>query len=205
MNDEGYRPSRRALLGCIRGDMCGGCGAGLRGGAGGSCAARETSVGCGMYSQRTGKSIDTIYFADGRYVPEALAGNQLLHARLAREPDDEVRRAQRRQPRRDASGDGQRRALHDDLGLPDPRPTRMLPAAPPATPLHLRAMAADVRLPAAAASGKSRARPSPATAAASASTTARTSSTWIAGRSVPGTADVPLRREECRRVVNGNC
>ena len=25
-----------------------------------------------MYSQRTGESIDTIYFADGRYIPEAM-------------------------------------------------------------------------------------------------------------------------------------
>jgi uncharacterized protein YcbK (DUF882 family) len=71
MDNDDFRPSRRAVLGAF---------AGL-------CAVAATPVfakapgflrGAGdvrrvrMYSQRTGEAIDTIYFADGRYVPEAL-------------------------------------------------------------------------------------------------------------------------------------
>ncbi|MFO1140787.1 MAG: DUF882 domain-containing protein [Amaricoccus sp.] len=71
MNDEGYRPSRRALLGAFAG-ICAVAAAPVYAGVPGFLRGAGDVRRVRMYSQRTGESIDTIYFADGRYVPEAL-------------------------------------------------------------------------------------------------------------------------------------
>ncbi len=71
MNSDDFRPSRRALLGAL---------AGLAALAAAPVYAKAPGLlrGAGdirrvrMYSQRTGESLDTVYFADGRYIPEAI-------------------------------------------------------------------------------------------------------------------------------------
>lgn len=71
MENEKTRPSRRAVLGALAGFVTVAAAPvyarapGLLRGAG---DVRRIS----MYSQRTGESVDTIYFVNGRYVPEAL-------------------------------------------------------------------------------------------------------------------------------------
>jgi len=71
MNDEEYRPSRRALLGVFAG-LCAVAAAPVYAKAPGLLRRSGDVRRIRMYSQRTGESLDTIYFIDGRYVPEAL-------------------------------------------------------------------------------------------------------------------------------------
>lgn len=72
MNDEEFRPSRRAVLGVFAGLACIAAAPvyarapGLLRGAGDMRRVR-------MYSQRTGESVDTVYFANGRHIPEAIS------------------------------------------------------------------------------------------------------------------------------------
>ncbi|MBP7240978.1 DUF882 domain-containing protein, partial [Amaricoccus sp.] len=71
MTTDDFRPSRRALLGAF---------AGIAAIAAAPVYARAPGLlrGAGdvrrvrMYSQRTGESVDTVYFANGRYIPEAI-------------------------------------------------------------------------------------------------------------------------------------
>jgi len=71
MNPDEFSPSRRTLLGVI---------AGLATLAAAPVYARAPGLlrGAGdlrrvrMYSQRTGESLDTVYFANGKYIPEAV-------------------------------------------------------------------------------------------------------------------------------------
>jgi uncharacterized protein YcbK (DUF882 family) len=71
MSTEDFRPSRRAFLGAF---------AGLAAVAAAPVYARTPGLlrGAGdlrrirMYSQRTGESVDTVYFADGDYIREAV-------------------------------------------------------------------------------------------------------------------------------------
>ncbi len=71
MNPEVYRPSRRAFLGAL---------AGLAALAAAPVYAKAPGLlrGAGdirrvrMYSQRTGESLDTVFFANGQYIPEAI-------------------------------------------------------------------------------------------------------------------------------------
>ena len=71
MNDEEYRPSRRALLGVFAG-LCAVAAAPVYAKAPGLLRRSGDIRRVRMYSQRTGESIDTIYFIDGKYVQEAL-------------------------------------------------------------------------------------------------------------------------------------
>ena len=71
MNDEEYRPSRRALLGVFAG-LCAVAAAPVYAKAPGLLRRSGDVRRIRMYSQRTGESLDTIYFIDGRYVQEAL-------------------------------------------------------------------------------------------------------------------------------------
>ena len=71
MNDEEYRPSRRALLGVFAG-LCAVAAAPVYAKAPGLLRRSGDVRRIRMYSQRTGESLDTIYYIDGRYVQEAL-------------------------------------------------------------------------------------------------------------------------------------
>ena len=71
MDNEGYRPSRRAILGVFAG-LCVAAAAPVHAKSPGLLRGAGNIRRIRMYSQRTGESIDTIYFIDGRYVPEAL-------------------------------------------------------------------------------------------------------------------------------------
>ena len=71
MNEDDFRPSRRAVLGVFAG-LCAVAAAPVYGKAPGFLRGSGDIRRVRMYSQRTGESIDTIYFIDGRYVPEAL-------------------------------------------------------------------------------------------------------------------------------------
>ena len=71
MNDEEFRPSRRALLGVFAG-LCAVAAAPVYAKAPGLLRRSGDVRRIRMYSQRTGESLDTIYFIDGRYVQEAL-------------------------------------------------------------------------------------------------------------------------------------
>jgi uncharacterized protein YcbK (DUF882 family) len=72
MDMDEFRPSRRTLLGVF---------AGLCAVAAAPAYAKVPAFlrGAGdfrrvrMYSQRTGEAIDTVYYANGRYIPEAMA------------------------------------------------------------------------------------------------------------------------------------
>lgn len=69
-NDE-FRPSRRAVLGVFAG-LCAVAAAPAYARAPGFLRGAGDIRRIRMYSQRTGEAIDTIYFVDGKYVPEAL-------------------------------------------------------------------------------------------------------------------------------------
>ena len=71
MNNDDFRPSRRAVLGVFAG-LCAVAAAPVYGKAPGFLRGSGDIRRIRMYSQRTGESIDTIYFIDGRYVPEAI-------------------------------------------------------------------------------------------------------------------------------------
>jgi uncharacterized protein YcbK (DUF882 family) len=69
--DNEFRPSRRAVLGAFAG-LCAIAAAPVYGRTPGFLRGAGDFRRIRMYSQRTGESIDTIYYADGRWVPEAL-------------------------------------------------------------------------------------------------------------------------------------
>ena len=71
MDSEEYRPSRRAVLGAFAG-LCAVAAAPVYGKVPGFLRGAGDFRRIRMYSQRTGESIDTIYYADGQWVPEAL-------------------------------------------------------------------------------------------------------------------------------------
>ena len=71
MDSEEFRPSRRALLGVFAG-LCAVAAAPVFAKAPGFLRGAGDIRRVSMYSQRTGESLDTIYFADGKYIPEAL-------------------------------------------------------------------------------------------------------------------------------------
>jgi uncharacterized protein YcbK (DUF882 family) len=71
MNSDEYRPSRRAVLGVFAG-LCAVAAAPVYAKAPGFLRKAGDIRRIRMYSQRTGESVDTIYFANGKYVPEAM-------------------------------------------------------------------------------------------------------------------------------------
>jgi uncharacterized protein YcbK (DUF882 family) len=71
MDNDDFRPSRRALLGVFAG-LCTVAAAPVLAKAPGFLRGSGDIRRIRMYSQRTGESIDTIYFIDGKYVAEAL-------------------------------------------------------------------------------------------------------------------------------------
>ena len=71
MDNDGYRPSRRAILGAFAG-LCAVAAAPVYAKAPGFLRGAGDVRRIRMYSQRTGESIDTVYYANGAYVREAL-------------------------------------------------------------------------------------------------------------------------------------
>jgi uncharacterized protein YcbK (DUF882 family) len=71
MNNDDFRPSRRAVLGVFAG-LCAVAAAPVYAKAPGFLRGSGDIRRIRMYSQRTGESLNTIYFIDGRYVPEAI-------------------------------------------------------------------------------------------------------------------------------------
>lgn len=77
MKDENLRPSRRTLLGAFAG-FCAVAAAPVYAKAPGFLRLGSNSGTIGdarrirMYSQRTGESLDTIYFVNGEYIPEVM-------------------------------------------------------------------------------------------------------------------------------------
>lgn len=71
MSSEGFRPSRRKILGIFAG-LCTVAAAPVYSRAPGFLRRSGDVRRIRMYSQRTGESIDTVYYADGRYIKEVM-------------------------------------------------------------------------------------------------------------------------------------
>jgi uncharacterized protein YcbK (DUF882 family) len=72
MTTNGNNPSRRALIGAFAG-ICAVAAAPVYARAPGFLRGAGDVRRIRMYSQRTGESVDAIYFADGRYIPESMS------------------------------------------------------------------------------------------------------------------------------------
>src|SRR5688572_30751940 len=71
MDNEEFRPSRRAVLGAFAG-LCVVAAAPVYAKAPGLLRGAGDVRRIRMYSQRTGESLDTVYFANGRYISEVM-------------------------------------------------------------------------------------------------------------------------------------
>lgn len=71
MDNDQFRPSRRAVLGVFAG-VCAIAAAPVYAKAPGLLRGAGDVRRIRMYSQRTGESLDAVYFANGRYVPESI-------------------------------------------------------------------------------------------------------------------------------------
>ena len=71
MDMDDFRPSRRTVLGVFAG-LCAVAAAPVYARAPGLLRGAGDYRRISMYSQRTGETLDTVYFANGRYIPEAL-------------------------------------------------------------------------------------------------------------------------------------
>jgi uncharacterized protein YcbK (DUF882 family) len=144
MDNDDFRPSRRALLGAFAG-LCAVAAAptyarvpGLLRGAGDVRRIR-------MYSQRTGESLDTIYFVNGRYVPEAITEISYFMR------DWRQNKAIKYDPRNIDNLAATLRLMETEepylmiSGYRTPQTNRMLRGAASHS-YHMKAMAADVRL-----------------------------------------------------------
>ena len=155
MNSDDFRPSRRALLGAF---------AGLAAVAAAPVYARAPGLlrGAGdvrrvrMYSQRTGEAVDTVYFANGKYIPEAITEISFF---MRDWRQNEVRKYDPRNVDILASTLRMMDTTEPYLvisGYRTPQTNRMLRGAA-SNSYHLRAMAADVRLKSRSISNISRA------------------------------------------------
>lgn len=144
MDQEDLRPSRRTILGAV---------AGLAAVAAAPVYARVPGFlrragdqrRIRMYSQRTGESIDTIYYADGRFIPEVV--NEISYFMR-----DWRQNAVRKYDPRNVDILATTLRLMDTeepylliSGYRTPKTNRMLRGAA-SNSYHMRAMAADVRL-----------------------------------------------------------
>jgi uncharacterized protein YcbK (DUF882 family) len=144
MDSEGIKPSRRTVLGVFAG-LCAVAAAPVYARAPGLLRGAGDVRRISMYSQRTGEAIDTAYYANGRYIPEAL--NEISYFMR-----DWRENAMMKYDPRNLD------ILAATLGLMDasepylmisgyrtPRTNRMLRGAASHS-YHMKAMAADVRL-----------------------------------------------------------
>ena len=144
MDNDDFRPSRRAMLGVFAG-LCALAAAPVYARAPGLLRRSGDVRRLRMYSQRTGELIDTIYFIDGRYVPEAV--DEISYFMR----DWRQNKAIRYDPH-NLDNLAATLALMDTTepylmisGYRTPQTNRMLKGAASHS-FHLRAMAADVRL-----------------------------------------------------------
>jgi uncharacterized protein YcbK (DUF882 family) len=70
MDMDDFRPSRRTVLGVFAG-LCAVAAAPVYARAPGFLRKAGDYRRISMYSQRTGEALDTVYYANGRYIPEA--------------------------------------------------------------------------------------------------------------------------------------
>jgi uncharacterized protein YcbK (DUF882 family) len=144
MNDDDFRPSRRAMLGALAG-ICALAAAPVYARAPGFLRGAGDIGRISMYSQRTGESIDTIYFADGRYLNEALTEISYFMR------DWRQNKTIKYHPGNLDNLASMLRLMDTDepylmiSGYRTPQTNRMLRGAASHS-YHLRAMAADVRL-----------------------------------------------------------
>jgi len=144
MDSDDFRPSRRTVLGVFAG-LCAVAAAPVYARAPGFLRGAGDVRRISMYSQRTGESLDTVYFADGRYIPESFSEISYFMR------DWRQNQVMKYDPRNVD-------ILAATLGLMDtsepylmisgyrtPRTNRMLKGAASHS-YHLKAMAADVRL-----------------------------------------------------------
>jgi uncharacterized protein YcbK (DUF882 family) len=144
MDNDDIRPSRRTVLGAFAG-LCAVAAAPVYAKVPGFLRGGGDVRRIRMYSQRTGESLDTIYFVDGRYVPEAL--DEISY--FAR--DWRQNQMMKYDPRNVDNLAATLRLMDTDepylliSGFRTPQTNRMLRGAASHS-YHLKAMAADVRL-----------------------------------------------------------
>lgn len=144
MKMDDFRPSRRAILGIFAG-LCAVAAAPVYANAPGILRGAGDIRRIRMHSQRTGESVDTVYFADGRYIPEAVTEISFF---MRDWRQNEVRQYDPR------NIDNMAAALHllettepylVISGYRTPTTNRMLRGAAQDS-YHMKAMAADLRL-----------------------------------------------------------
>jgi uncharacterized protein YcbK (DUF882 family) len=144
MDSDEFRPSRRALLGVFA-SLCTLAAAPVYARAPGFLRRSGDVRQISMYSQRTGESIDTIYYVDGQYIPEVM--KEITYFMR----DWRQNRALPYNPQNIDILAASRRLMDTDepylliSGYRTPQTNRMLRGAA-SNSYHMKAMAADVRL-----------------------------------------------------------
>jgi uncharacterized protein YcbK (DUF882 family) len=144
MNSEDNRPSRRAFLGAFAG-VAAIAAAPVYAKAPGFLRGAGDVRRVRMYSQRTGESVDTVYFANGRYIDEAITEISFF---MRDWRQNEVKKYDPRNVDRLASTLRMMDTTEPYLvisGYRTPQTNRMLRGAARDS-YHIKAMAADVRL-----------------------------------------------------------
>jgi uncharacterized protein YcbK (DUF882 family) len=144
MDMKDIRPSRRALLGAFAG-LCAVAAAPVYARTPGFLRKAGDVRGIKMYSQRTGESINTIYYADGQYIPEAVSEISYF---MRDWRQNEVRTYDPHNLDNLASVMRLMEASEPYLmisGYRTPKTNRMLRGAA-SNSFHMKAMAADIRL-----------------------------------------------------------
>lgn len=144
MQLDEFRPSRRAILGVFAG-LCAVAAAPVYARTPGLIRKAGDVRKISMYSQRTGESINTIYYADGKYIPEAMTEISYFMR-------DWRQNAVRNYDANNIDNLTATLMLMDTSepylmisGYRTPKTNRMLKGAA-SNSYHLRAMAADIRL-----------------------------------------------------------
>ncbi len=144
METDDFRPTRRAVLGVFA-SLCAVAAAPVYAKAPGLLRRAGDVRQIRMYSQRTGESINTIYFADGQYIPEAITEISYF---MRDWRQNEVRKYDRDNIDNLAATLVMMDTSEPYLmisGYRTPKTNRMLRGAA-SNSFHLRAMAADIRL-----------------------------------------------------------
>lgn len=144
MDMDNFRPTRRGALGVFAG-LCAVAAAPVYARTPGFLRKAGDIRQIKMYSQRTGESVNTVYYADGRYIPEAMTEISYF---MRDWRQNEVRTYA---PQNIDNLAATLRLMDTTepylmiSGYRTPKTNRMLPGAA-SNSFHLRAMAADIRL-----------------------------------------------------------
>lgn len=144
MDNDDFRPSRRTVLGVFAG-LCAVAAAPVYAKAPGFLRGSGNIRRISMYSQRTGEAIDTVYYVDGRYIPEAISE---ISTFMRDWRQNQVMKYDPRNVDNLAATLGLMETSEPYLmisGYRTPQTNRMLKGAASHS-YHLKAMAADVRL-----------------------------------------------------------